>query len=83
MQALIAGIAGVESVALGLDGVIAITLGGNVYRGVMSYGLNPAAGSTVTTTVSGITDANGDGVDDFVFAYPNGVQQVMYFIPPQ
>jgi hypothetical protein len=83
MQGLIAGIAGVDSVALGLDGVITISLGGNDYRGVMSYQLEPAAGSTGTTTVSATADSNGDGIGDFVFVYPNGLQQIMYFIPPQ
>ncbi len=83
MQNMLNGIGEIESVTLGLDGVINITVDGVIYRGVMSYQLDPVTVPPQATTVTAVPDANGDGIDDFRFAFPNGFAQIMYFIPAQ
>ena len=82
MKNLIASVSGVESVILGVDGIISILLDGQTYRVVMAYEVSSGGPSRPSASIEPVADANGDGVSDFVIVYPNGNQQLMYLIPP-
>jgi trimeric autotransporter adhesin len=63
------------------DGVVNIKVGNDLYKGVFDYfvtkGLTPSNGEL---NIASIPDKNQDGINDFLITYPDGSQQIMYFI---
>lgn len=63
------------------DGVVNIKIGNELHKGVFDYiitkGTAPANGEL---NISSIPDKNQDGINDFLITYPDGSQQILFFI---
>lgn len=63
------------------DGVVNIKVGNELHKGVFDYivtkGTAPINGELA---ISSVPDKNQDGINDFLITYPDGSQQILYFI---
>jgi hypothetical protein len=70
-----------DEVFIGQDRQLRAKLDGQTHQGVLAEQLTqgpaPADGQLQLTA---IPDANADGIDDFLITYPNGEQQVLYYL---
>jgi len=68
-------------VTLNPDGAIHVKIGNTTYKAVFDYivtkGTAPANGEL---NISSIPDKNQDGINDFLITYPDGFQQILFFI---
>ncbi len=62
------------------QGVLHITINGQVARGLLAYQVNSGAAAGGLDFIS-TADTNGDGIDDFLIRYPNGESQILYYLP--
>ncbi len=70
-----------EDVFIGADRMIRFSNDGQTHQGLLSeqvtQGLVPENGQLHLVA---IFDANEDGIDDFLITYPDGLQQVLYYL---
>jgi hypothetical protein len=71
----------VESVHIRGDGAIEVTMNGEIHQSQLvepvTPGTPPADGQLVMIAID---DRNGDGIDDISITYPNGDQQLVYYL---
>ncbi|MBT4877736.1 MAG: hypothetical protein HON48_21360 [Desulfobacula sp.] len=81
IQNILSAITGVSDIKLYEDGIIQVTLDGNIYQGLLDYEVKHAVNSQ-TNGLQIILDGdhNGDGIEDFKLIYSNGDEQIMYMI---
>ncbi|WP_177428228.1 beta-propeller fold lactonase family protein [Candidatus Venteria ishoeyi] len=76
-------IPGIDAVTLNLNGSLSVLLGADSHGGILDYTILPgvATGSPYVD-LQPITDRNADGVADLMVIYPNGDQQILFYLPP-
>jgi hypothetical protein len=63
------------------DGVVNIKVGNELHKGVFDYFITKGtAPSNGELNIVSIPDKNQDGINDFLITYPDGTQQILYFI---
>ena len=77
----LSAITGISDIKLYQDGIIQVTLDGNIYQGLLGYEVKHA----VNSQTNGLQilldgDHNGDGIEDFKLIYSNGDEQIMYMV---
>ena len=75
---------GYSEVVIGTDGAVSAWLAGALHHAqladTVTPGTPPADGQLVFTAIA---DSNGDGLEDFSITYPDGDQQILYYLGVQ
>jgi uncharacterized repeat protein (TIGR01451 family) len=81
LQAFLANMPGVESVALDYTGTVSVKGGSSTFKGIFDYAVqaNHIATGGIQLTIE--PDVNGDGIEDFALIYGNGEKQLIFQLP--
>jgi len=70
-----------QPVFIGEDGIVKVTLEGQIHEAQLDSEIIPGpAPANGQPQLIAIPDANGDGIDDFLFTAANGEQQKLYYL---
>jgi len=79
---VLSAIPGISDIKFYQDGIIQVTLDGNIYQVLLDYDVKHAVNSqTNALQILLDGDHNGDGIEDFKMIYSNGDEQIMYMVP--
>jgi hypothetical protein len=75
---------GLKQFSIDDHGKLSVTFDGKTHYGMFSFVLEQGTANTEQKlTLKAISDANADGVDDFVVIYPNGQTQLLLYLGSQ
>ena len=80
IDALVASVPTLDNFSIDNMGIFQIEVEGQLQRGLLAYRVDLGT-STGNLEFIGISDANGDGVEDYLIRYPNGDSQILYYLP--
>ena len=69
-----------QEVFIGADRYVQVTLEGQTHHGQLAEAVTQGSATNGKLHLAAIPDANQDGIDDFLITYPDGQQQVLYYL---
>lgn len=80
LQGFLTALSSDKETYIGEDGHVHITISGQLHHGQLAQTTTQTTTTGGQLTLTAIPDANQDGISDFLITYPDGTQQILYYL---